>query len=186
MHLAERLYTSAAEWSASALTVADPMAANFNEFWCAGDPHNIANTGNRFPSLPTAGDCDLIWLATTAATHTAVSAPAVWVNIYGASHHINNDCTRWNWLTNHFQPIVSELGDDNKVTVRHHGPLAIVPQEYEVNPVYTAMLQLFILSINDWTQPSTLPHLDTARASYHLHQSPSRAFRSMTSILHLP
>jgi hypothetical protein len=45
------------------------------------------------------------------------------------------------------QPIVIELGDDNKVTVSHHGPVN-VSQEYEVNALYTPMFQLSLLSIN--------------------------------------
>jgi len=43
----------------------------------------------------------------------------------------------------------------------------------------------FCPSIN-WAQPGTYPHLDTASAPYHLHQSPSQAIRSMTSVSYLP
>ena len=43
----------------------------------------------------------------------------------------------------------------------------------------------FSPSIN-WTQPGTHPHLDAASAPYHLHQSPSQAIGSMTSISYLP
>ena len=42
----------------------------------------------------------------------------------------------------------------------------------------------FSPSIN-WTQPGTHPHLDAASAPYHLHQSPSQAIGSMTSISNL-
>jgi len=45
------------------------------------------------------------------------------------------------------QPIVIELGDDNKVTVSHHG-LVNISQEYEVNALYTPTFQLSLLSIN--------------------------------------
>jgi len=45
------------------------------------------------------------------------------------------------------QPIVIELGDDNKVTESHHG-LVSVSQEYEVNALYTPTFRLSLLSIN--------------------------------------
>jgi len=44
------------------------------------------------------------------------------------------------------QPIVIELGDDNKVTVSHHG-LVNVSHEYEVNALYTPIFRLSLLSI---------------------------------------
>jgi len=45
------------------------------------------------------------------------------------------------------QPIVIELGDDNKVTVRHHG-LINISQEYKVNALYMPTFLLSLLSIN--------------------------------------
>jgi hypothetical protein len=63
-----------------------------------------------------------------------------------------NDRTRFNSIKKLRQPIVIELGDDNKVTVSHHG-LVNVSQEYEVNALYTPTFRLLPLSIH---------HLDTA------------------------
>jgi len=58
-----------------------------------------------------------------------------------------NDRTRFNSIKKLRQPIVIELGDDNKVTVSHHG-LVNVSQEYEVNALYTPTFQISLLSIN--------------------------------------
>jgi hypothetical protein len=58
-----------------------------------------------------------------------------------------NDRTRFNSIKKLRQPIVSELGDDNKVTVSHHG-LVNVSQEYEVNALYMPMFRLSLLSID--------------------------------------
>jgi len=44
-------------------------------------------------------------------------------------------------------PIVIELGDDNKVTVSHHG-LVNVSQEYDVDALYTPMFRPSLLPIN--------------------------------------
>jgi len=45
------------------------------------------------------------------------------------------------------QPIDIELGEDNKVSVRHHG-LVNISQEYEVDALYTPTFWLSLLSIN--------------------------------------
>jgi hypothetical protein len=58
-----------------------------------------------------------------------------------------NNHTRFNSLKKLRQPIVIELGDDNKVTVKHHG-LVNVSQEYEVNALYTPTFRLSLLCIN--------------------------------------
>jgi hypothetical protein len=72
------------------------------------------------------------------------------------------------------QPIVIELGDDNKVTLSHHG-LINVSQKYKSmlsTPLHSG--SLFSPSII-WTQLDTHLHLDAISAPYHLHQSPSKA-----------
>jgi hypothetical protein len=58
-----------------------------------------------------------------------------------------NDRTRFNSIKKLHQPIVIELGDDNKVTVSYHGQVNI-SQEYEVNALYTPTFRLSLLSIN--------------------------------------
>jgi hypothetical protein len=58
-----------------------------------------------------------------------------------------NDLTRFNTIKKLRQPIVIELGDDNKVTVIHH-TLVNVSQEYEVNALYMPMFRLSLFSIN--------------------------------------
>jgi len=60
---------------------------------------------------------------------------------------MRNDHTTFNSIKKLLQPIVIELGDDNKVTVSHHG-LLNVSQEYEVNALYMPTFQLSLLSIN--------------------------------------
>jgi len=60
-----------------------------------------------------------------------------------------NDRTRFNSIKKLSQPIVIELGDDNKVTVSHHG-LVNVSQEYEVNALYMPTFRLSILSISQF------------------------------------
>jgi len=76
-------------------------------------------------SLATAGDRDLILLADNVTALTAARTPAAWVIDSGASHHMCNDRTRFNSIKKLRQPIVIELGDDNKVTVSHHGLLNV-------------------------------------------------------------
>ena len=68
-----------------------------------------------------------------------------------------NDRTRFNSIKKLHQPIVIELGDDNKVTVSHHG-LINVSQEYEVDVLYTPTGRLSLLSIN---QLDTAGHTST-------------------------
>jgi len=65
----------------------------------------------------------------------------------GASHHMCNDRSRFNSIKKLRQQIVIELGDDNEVTVSHHGHVN-VSQEYEVNAQYTPTFRLSHLSIN--------------------------------------
>jgi hypothetical protein len=60
-----------------------------------------------------------------------------------------NDRTRFNSIKKLRQPIVIELGDDNRVTVSHHG-LVNVSQEYEVDALYTPMFLHSLLSINQF------------------------------------
>jgi len=67
------------------------------------------------------------------------------------------DRTTFNSIKQLRQPIVIELGDDNKVTVSHHG-LVNVSQEYEVNALYTPTFQLSLLSI---TQLDTAGYTST-------------------------
>ena len=78
---------------------------------------------------------------------TTVSAPAALVIDSGASHHMCNDHTRFNSMKKLRQPIAIELGDDNKVTVSHHG-LVNISQECEVNALYTPTFRLSLLSNN--------------------------------------
>jgi hypothetical protein len=58
-----------------------------------------------------------------------------------------NDHTRFNSTKKLRQPIIIELGDDNQVTVSHHG-LVNVSQEYEVIALYMLTFRLSLLSIN--------------------------------------
>jgi len=58
-----------------------------------------------------------------------------------------NDRTRFNSIKKLRQPIVIELGDDNKLTVSHHG-LVNISQENEVNALYTPTFRLSLLSMN--------------------------------------
>jgi len=111
----------------------------------ARDQRNTVNKDTA--SLAPARDRNLIWLADNATALTAASAPAAWVIDSGASHHMCNDHTRFNSIKKLRQPIVIELRDDDKLTVRHHG-LVNVSQEYEVNALYTPMFGLSLLSIN--------------------------------------
>ena len=60
-----------------------------------------------------------------------------------------NDRTRFNSIKKLRQPIVIELGDDNIVTVSHHG-LVNISQEYKVNALDMPMLRLSLLSINQF------------------------------------
>jgi len=121
--------------------------SNCIHFKRARDQRNKVNKGTASASLATARDRDLIWLAENATTLTTASASAAWVIDSGASHHMCNDRTRFNSIKELRQPIVIELGDDNKVTVSHHG-LVNVSQEYKVNALYMPTFQLSLLSIN--------------------------------------
>ena len=60
---------------------------------------------------------------------------------------MGNDHTRFNSTMKLCQPIVIELGDDNKLTVSHHG-LVHGSQEYEVNTLYMRTFRLSLLSID--------------------------------------
>jgi len=117
---------------------------HFKHAW---DQRTKINRGTASASLATVGDRDLIWLGKNASALTAASAPAAWVIDSGASHHMCNDCTRFNWIKKLCQPIVIELGDDNKVTVSQHG-LVNVSQENKVNALYTPTFRFSLLSIN--------------------------------------
>jgi len=68
-----------------------------------------------------------------------------------------NDHSRFNSIEKLHQPIVIELGDDNKVTVSHHG-LNNISQEYAVNALYTPTFWLSLLSI---TQLGTAGYTST-------------------------
>ena len=68
-----------------------------------------------------------------------------------------NDCTSINSIKELCQPIVIELGDNNKIIVSHQG-LINVSQEYEVNALYTPTFRLSILSI---TQLDTAGYTST-------------------------
>jgi len=97
---------------------------HFNHAW---DPRNKVNEGTASTSHATAGDRDLIWLAEDATALTAASTQAGWVIDSRASHHMCIDLT-WFESTNILgQPIVTDLGEYNKVTVIFHG-LVNVPQ----------------------------------------------------------
>jgi len=111
----------------------------------ARDQRNKVNMGTA--SLATAGAHDLIRLGYHATALTAASAPAAWVIDSGASHLMCNDRTRFNSIKKLRQPIVIELGNDNKVTACHHG-LVNVSQEYKVNALYMPTFRLSLLSIN--------------------------------------
>jgi len=113
----------------------------------ARDQPDKVNKHTASALLATAGDRDLIRLAENATALTAASAPAAWVIDSGASHHMCNDRTRFNSIKILRQPIVIELGDDNKVTVSHQG-LVNISQEYEVNTRYMPTFWLSLLSIN--------------------------------------
>jgi hypothetical protein len=113
----------------------------------AQDRDYMVNKGTGSASLATAGDRDQIGLADNATVVTAASAPTVWVIHSGASHPMCDDRTTFNSIQNLHQPTVIELGDDNKVTVRHHALLNVL-QEYEVNAPYTPTFCLSLLSIN--------------------------------------
>jgi hypothetical protein len=78
--------------------------------------------------------------------------------------------------------IVTEHGDDNKVTVSHHG-LINVSQEYKAtlsSPLHSG--SLFPPSINQ-TQAEPYPHLDMINTPCHLYQSPSHAIGPMISLI---
>jgi len=113
----------------------------------ARDQRNKVDKGTASPSLATIADRDLIGLAANATALTAASAPAAWVIDSGASHHMCNDRTRFNWIKKPCQPLVIELGDDNNVTISHHG-LVDVSHIYDVNVRYMPTFWLSLLSIN--------------------------------------
>jgi hypothetical protein len=121
------------------------------------DQRNTVNKGTASTSLATAADRDLICLAGNSTALTAGSTPASWVNDSGSSHPMRNSLTRFTSIQKLRQPIVIELGDDNRVTVSHHG-LIKGSQAYEVDALHTSMLRLSLPSINqlDTTRyPST-------------------------------
>jgi len=119
--------------------------SNCIHFKHAWHQRNEVNKGTT--SLATAGDRDLIWLADNATTLTAASASAASVIDSVASHHMCNDRTRFNSIKKLRQPMIIELGDDNKVAVSHHG-LVNVSQKYKGNALYTPRFRLSLLSIN--------------------------------------
>jgi hypothetical protein len=58
-----------------------------------------------------------------------------------------NDHIIFNSIKKLCQPIVIELGDDNRVTVSHHGLVNVSP-EYEVGTLYPPTFRLSLRSIN--------------------------------------
>jgi len=100
-------------------------------------------------SLTTAADQDQIWLTKNATQLNAASTPATWDIIPGASHHMCNDHTTLKAVKKCVQPIVIDLGDDNKGTVRHHG-LVNVSLRYKVNTPCTPRFRLSLDFINQW------------------------------------
>jgi len=87
----------------------------------APDQCNKVNKGPASTSIDRERDCNLIREAQNAIALTSDTAPAAWVINTGAAHHMCNDRTRFNTMKKLYQPIVIELGDDNKGTVSHHG-----------------------------------------------------------------
>jgi len=134
-------------WTCYHCSLTGHFKANSIHFKHARDQHNNVNKGTASPSLATAGDRDLIWIAESSTALSSASAPAAWVIDSGASHHMCKDRNKFNSIKKLRQPIVIELGDDNKVTVSHYGLVNIL-QEYEVNALYTPTFQLSLLSIN--------------------------------------
>jgi len=121
------------------------LQADCNHFKHARDQCNKQN--QDIASITTARDRDLIWLADDAPALTTASAPVAEVIDFGASHHVCNDHTRFNSIKKLRQPIVIELGDDNKVTVSHHG-LINISQEYKYESLHTPTFRLSLLFIN--------------------------------------
>jgi hypothetical protein len=115
--------------------------------WSQGSQPSVQTPVLPSASLATAGDRDLIWRGENATPLTVASAPTAWAMDAGVSHDPCNERNRFSSMIILRQPLVIELGVDNKVTVNHHGH-GHVSRESEVNTLYWSMFRLSIFSIN--------------------------------------
>jgi len=121
--------------------------ANFIYLKRSWDQCNTVIQSTLSRSLPTAGDCDLSWLADHAIVQTAAYVTVVWVIDSGASCHLCTEFHTFNSIQKLLLPIGIEPGDKSKVTVSQH-ELVDISQQYVVNALYMPMFWLSLHSLN--------------------------------------
>jgi len=109
----------------------------------AKETRNTVRKGTA--SIDTAGDRDPLWLSGNALTTS--SAHTTWVIDPMASHHVCNNCSLFKSFNKLRRTMLIELGDDNTVSVTHHG-LVDATQGYEIDALYTPTFCLWLFSIN--------------------------------------